>query len=125
FVVTGVNESTPRTRLITELPKLNSRGKHLFAAVSYKEGVVARLADTGIHAVGIELPTSLSSEQQALSMITGLARDAHAIGVEPFVFGARSAKIVSGAIAAGIRYIEGEAIWPALAEPKHAFSYDL
>jgi hypothetical protein len=125
FVVTGIDETTPATRLFNEVPKLCSHAKSVFAAVPYRHGVVARLANTGIHAVGTKLPGSLRSEQQAMTDLGCLAREARAIGAEAFVFGVRSTAIVAGAIAAGVRYLEGDAIWPPLTKPKHAFVHKM
>jgi hypothetical protein len=66
----------------------------------------------------------LTSEKQALSIIRALAYDARSIGKEAFVFGARSVSLVSGAVGFGIRFIEGEAIWPLVTNPKHVFTHD-
>jgi len=124
FVVTGIDETTPATRLFNEVPKLCSRAKSVFAAVS-RPSLIARLANTGIHAVGIKLPRLLRNEQQTLAEIAGLAREARGIGAETFVLGVQSSSIVSAAITAGVRYLEGNAIWPALTEPKFAFAHKM
>jgi hypothetical protein len=125
FLIMGIDSSIPSIRLVQDIPKLSARTKLVFATITYRNGLVRRFANTGIHAIGVELPRPEGSDRPLISMVDGLARDAQALGVESFVLGARNRSTVVGAIASGVRYLEGPAIAPPVSEPRHAFAQEI
>jgi hypothetical protein len=125
FLIMGIDSSVPSIRLVQDIPKLSARTKLVFAVVKYRNGLVRRFANTGIHAIGVELPRPEGSDRPLLTMVDSLARDAQALGVESFVLGARNRSTVVGAIASGARYLEGPAIAHPVAEPRHAFVQEI
>jgi hypothetical protein len=125
FLMIGIDHSIPTIRLVQEIPKLSTRTKFVFVTIEYCEGVVRRFANTGIHAIGVELRRPEGSERQLLMNVDALARDAQTLGIESFVLGARSRSTVVSAIASGVRYLEGMAVSPPVTEPRHAFVQDI
>jgi hypothetical protein len=125
FLIVGIDSSVPGIRLVQEIPKLSARAKLVFAALKYRDGIVRRFANTGIHAIGVELPRPEGSDRALLATVDGLARDAQTLGIESFVLGARSRSTIVGAIASGARYLEGHAVSAPVAEPRHAFVQEI
>ncbi|HEY4265655.1 MAG TPA: hypothetical protein VGM72_10070 [Micropepsaceae bacterium] len=125
FLIMGIDGSIPGIRLVQEIPKLSARTKLVFAAIKYGPGVVRRFANTGIHAIGVELPRPEGSDRPLLTAVDALARDAQALGIESFVLGARNRSTIVGAIASGVRYLEGLAVSPPVFEPRHAFAQEI
>jgi hypothetical protein len=112
-------------RLAQEIPKLSARAKFVFAAIDYRVGVVRRFANTGIHAIGLELRRTEGSDRQSMGIMDALARDAQTLGIESFVFRAKNRSTVVSAIASGARYLEGPAVSPCVSKPRHAFIQEL
>jgi hypothetical protein len=121
FLVVGIDSGTPNIRLVQEIPKISTRAKLVFVAIAYCEGIIQRFSNTRIHAIGVELRRSQGSERQALASVDALARDAHALGIDSFVLGAKSRSAILSAIGSGVRYLEGPSVSPPVAEPRHAF----
>jgi hypothetical protein len=57
--------------------------------------------------------------------VDALARDSQTLGIESFALGARSRSTIVGAIASGVRYLEGPAVSPPVSEPRHAFAQEM
>lgn len=122
FLVIGIDGGTPNVRLAQEIPKLSKRAKLVFVTVEYCEGLVPRFANTGIHAIGVELRRPIGSERQMLASVDALGRDAQLLGIQSFVLGAKTRSTVVSTIGSGVRYLEGPAVSHAVAEPRHAFA---
>ncbi len=125
FLLVGIDMGVPNIRLAQEIPKLSSRTKWVFGAIDYHEGLVARFEHTGVRAIGVELRQSSGSNRNSMAMIEALALESQTAGLASFVLGANSRSIVVGAIASGVRYLEGKTIAAPIMEPRHAFVQDI
>jgi hypothetical protein len=121
FLVVGIDPGVPNARLSQELPKLAARSKCTFAAIDPRERAIARFARTGVQAIGLELPPPDGSDRKLIERVTHFALEAATHGLEAFVLGVRTTSTAVGALAAGIRYVEGKPIWPTVVEPRHGF----
>jgi GGDEF domain-containing protein/EAL domain-containing protein (putative c-di-GMP-specific phosphodiesterase class I) len=121
FLVLGIDGGLPNIRLTQEIPKLSKRAKRVFVAVEYCDGLIPRFANTGIHAIGVELRRPQGSERQMLASVDALAREAQVLGIQSFVLGAKTRSTVVSTIGSGVRYLEGPAVSNPVAEPRHAF----
>jgi hypothetical protein len=125
FVVLGIDKGIPNTRMAQEVPKLAAGAKAVFAAVDHNDRQLKRFAGAGFQALGIELERPEKSERALIDAINGFAREAAGMGMESLVLGAHSTSTVVNAVAAGVRYLEGRSVWPAVAEPRHAFVHEM
>jgi len=125
FLLTGVDEGIPNVRLAQEIPKLSTRSRFVFAHFKYRSGLGARFSQTGIHAIGSELASSMLDGRSVLAAIDTLALDASNAGIECFVLGVFNKSSAVGAISSGVRYLEGPAISAEVNQPRHAFVREL
>jgi hypothetical protein len=121
FLVLGIDRGVPNARLSQELPKLAARSKCTFVAIDAREPAIARFTRTGVQAVGLELLPPDGTDRNLIEQVTNFALEASAQGLEAFVLGVHTTSTAVGALAAGIRYVEGKPVWPAVVEPRHAF----
>jgi hypothetical protein len=124
FLVLGIDKGVPHIRLVQELPKLALGAYRVLCVVGESEGLAARFARTGAHGVGVAL-TQQMSETQAQRLIGGVARESRAARLDSFALDLQSTSLVLSAVNAGVRYLEGSAVRPALAEPRYAFGQDV
>jgi hypothetical protein len=125
FLVTGISEGLPSARLAVELPKLTARTRYTFAVLSSAEAPLKKFANTGLHALGVEIGRAQTSHQQIAEQLQWVSNQARGIGLESFALGVRSTSIALQAIESGQRYLEGEAVMAAAKEPRHAYVHDL
>jgi hypothetical protein len=123
FVIFAL-EGVPNSRLVQELPKLTG-ARHVFCALERDDPVGKRFGSTGIHAIGMEMPEVVPNEAEMAGCVKSMALDVRAQNFEPFVFGVLNTSCVLSAMAAGVRYLEGPAIHPMLADPRFAVAHGL
>jgi len=123
FVIFGL-EGVPNVRLVQEMSKL-ATSRHVFCVTEPDNTVAARFAYVRAHAVGLELPRTRGRERQVLESVKTLAGDARKNGHESFVLGVTNTSRAVNAMAAGVRYLEGPAIHPVIADPRCAFIHEL
>jgi hypothetical protein len=99
--------------------------RHVFCVSEPDNTVAARFAYVRAHAVGLELPRTRGRERQVLESVKTLASDARKNGHESFVLGVTNTSRAVNAMAAGVRYLEGPAIHPVIADPRCAFIHEL
>jgi hypothetical protein len=125
FVVLGIDHGIPNTRLAQEVPKLSAGAKAVFAAVDHNDRQLGRFRSAGFQALGMELERPDKGERGLIDAINVFTREVGALGMESFVLGAQTTSTVVNAVAAGVRYLEGKSVWPAVAEPRHAFVHEM
>ncbi len=123
FVIFGL-EGVPNVRVVQETSKL-SAVKHLFCVTEPDNAVAARFAYVKAHAVGVELPRTRGRERHVLESIKSVAAGARKNGHESFALGVTNTSRAVNAMAAGVRYLEGPAIHPVVADPRCAFIHEL
>ncbi len=123
-VVLGIERSVPHIRLVQELPKLSRMAYRVFCLADRCQKVGARFANTGTHGIGLELDEKEDEAQTAIRL-RDLAREAQAATIEAFALGLRSTSLALGAIHAGMRYLEGPVVRPAVVDPRHGFAHDI
>ena len=123
FVIFGL-EGVPNVRVVQETAKL-SAARHLFCVTEPDNAVAARFAYVKAHAVGVEMPRSRGREKHVLEAIKSVAADARKNGHESFALGVTNTSRAVNAMAAGVRYLEGPAIHPAVSDPRCAFIHEL
>jgi hypothetical protein len=124
FFVTGIDSGVPNIRLSQELPKLTRLSHQIFCVLEDRGYIGTRFARTGTHAIGIALQPG-EAESLAMVRIAELTQQAADGSLAAFVLGIPSSSLMLYALAQGIRYLEGPAIRPALADPRHAFVQSL
>jgi hypothetical protein len=124
FFVTGIDSGVPNIRLTQELPKLSRLSRNIFCLLTDRGYVAARFLRTGTHAVGIALSPA-DAEAVSAGRISELAQQAGGAGIAAFVLGLPSTSLMLHALAAGIRYLEGPVVRPAIGEPRFAFAQSL
>lgn len=124
FIVYGIERGVPNPRLGLLLPKLSRSARHLMCIVREGETDVARFTNCGVHSVGTCVDGN-KPESHWIGRMKALANSAREIGIETFVFGAKTTSLALNFTGAGIRYIEGTAIAPAVAHPRHAFTFEV
>jgi len=123
FVIFGL-EGVPNVRLVQEMSKLATT-RHVFCVTEPDNTVAARFAYVRAHAVGLELPRTRGRERQVLESVKSLAGGARKNGHESFLLGVTNTSRAVNAMAAGVRYLEGPAIHPVVADPRCAFIHEL
>ncbi len=121
-VVTGIEAGVPHIRLGQELPKLANFARHIFCVAG--DGAVHRFAGTGVRAVGVSIDPA-DAEIRSIERLKKLGRETRDAGLDAFVLGLSSTSLAINAMGAGIRYLEGPAIRPAVADPRLAFAQSL
>ena len=124
FIVHGITPNVPNIRLTSELPKLTAISKQIYCLVESGEGVGRQFRNTGVHAIGLASRPGLK-EREWLARLNLLSREARGAGFESFGLGAGRRSTAVNAVGAGIRYLEGKAVRPAVADPKFAFAHDI
>jgi hypothetical protein len=125
FFMQRVDAGVPNARLSRELPRLVARAKLLFAAVEVGERSIGRFANTGIQALGIELPRPVRTDAPMIDCLNAFASRVADRRMESFALNLHTRSCALAAVAAGIRYIEGPAVWPTVGEPKHGFVHHM
>jgi hypothetical protein len=123
-VVFGIDYGVPHVRLAQELPKLSRMSYRVFCVVDRCQGAGARFAKSAAHGVGIALDEK-EDEPRSATRLRELAREAQSATVESFALGLRSTSLALAAISAGIRYLEGPVVRPAVTDPRHGFAHDV
>jgi hypothetical protein len=123
LVIFGL-EGVPNVRVVQETSKL-SAVRHLFCVTEPDNAVAARFAYVKTHAVGVELPRTRGRERHVLESVKSVAADARKNGHESFALGVTNTSRAVNAMAAGVRYLEGPAIHPVVADPRCAFIHEL
>ncbi len=123
LVIFGL-EGVPNVRVVQETAKL-SAVRHLFCVTEPDNAVAARFAYVKAHAVGVELPRTRGRERHVLESVKSVAADARKNGHESFALGVTNTSRAVNAMAAGVRYLEGPAIHPVVADPRCAFIHEL
>jgi hypothetical protein len=121
FVVYGIDAGVPHIRLVQEMPKLALNAHRVLCTVEKPEGAGTRFARTGAHGIGLSLDATVD-EARAMKLIADIVREAHRSGTDAFVLGLRSRSMVLGSVDAGVRYLEGQPIRPAMTDARHAFA---
>jgi hypothetical protein len=117
-------DDAPNSRLVQELPKL-SGVRHVFCALERGHPVGQRFAGTVVHAIGMEMPELTKRETEMTGYAKSMAFDIRAQSFETFLLGVQTTSAVLAAMAAGIRYLEGPAIHPVIADPRCAVPHGL
>jgi hypothetical protein len=123
-VVVGIGRGVPNIRLGQELPKLSSLTRHVYCVVDDGGNAGLRFARTGARAVGIVISPE-DHEIQSIERIKKLGQETQGDGLDAFALGIQSTSLALAAVNAGVRYLEGPAIRPASADPRHAFAQSL
>jgi hypothetical protein len=124
FIVHGITPIVPNIRLTSELPKLKALSKQIYCLVEGAEGLAHQFRNTGIHAIGLTTRHD-QEEREWVAKLNHLSREARASGFESFGFGAVRRSTAVNAVGAGVRYLEGKAVRPAVADPKYAFAHEI
>jgi hypothetical protein len=124
FIVHGISPNIPNIRLSMELPKLTVLSKRIFCLVERGEGIGHQFRNTGIQAIGLAFQPGVQ-ERDWLSELSHLSREARDAGFESFGLGAARRCTAVNAVGAGIRYLEGKAVRPAVADPKYGFAHEI
>jgi hypothetical protein len=120
-VVTGIDAGVPHIRLGQELPRLANFARIFCIAGDGGSGTIHRFAGTGVRAVGISIDPA-DTEIRSIERLKKLGRDANDAGLDAFALGLPSTSLTINAMGLGIRYLEGPAVRPAVADPRLAFA---
>ncbi len=123
FLIFGLR-GVSNNALVRELPKLTG-ARHLFCALECNDPVGERFENTAVHSVGIEMPQGVPDEARLTGFIMSKVRELRAREVEPFVFGVWSTSHMISAMGVGVRYLEGPAVHPMMADPRFAVVHGL
>lgn len=124
FIVFGIDHGVPHIRLAQELPKLSRKAFRVLCAIDRSQGANARFAKTGAHGVGTAIEDS-EDELQSAARIKEVAKETQAAAIESFVLGLRSTSLTLTSIHAGVRYLEGSVVRPAVSDPRHGFAQNV
>jgi hypothetical protein len=123
-VVFGIDYGVPHVRLAQELPKLSRMSYRVFCVVDRCQGAGARFVKSAAHGVGITFDEK-EDEPISAMRLRELAKETQSATVESLALGLRSTSLALAAISAGIRYLEGPVIRPAVTDPRHGFAHDV
>lgn len=124
FVVTGIDRGVPHIRLVQEIPKLSISAYRVLCHIADSDSAGTRFARTGAHGIGIAIASG-HNEPQVVQSMQQIAKEAQTAKVDSFLLGVPATSIALAAIEAGVRYLEGPAIRPAVSDPRHAFAHDV
>jgi hypothetical protein len=125
FFLVGIEPGIPNTRLCEAIPKLSLHSKFVFAVLDPRDRQIERFARTGVTAMGLELRNSGNSDRPLIEQVESFAKRADNCGMDSFILGAERTSTAVNAIAAGVRFVEGNAILPPLPEPVHGLRHEL
>ena len=121
FVVIGIDDGVPSSRLQTVLTKLGKTSRSIYCVVQDSVNAGLRFAGTGTHALGIVMRSAKGSERSQIEKARTLASEAADHNMEAFILNATTPSLALNAIASGIRYVAGDVICPPTADPRYAF----
>ena len=124
FLVHGIDPGIPNVRLIQELPKLSIYSRGIFCLSGDTSQIHRQFHNTGIRAVGLAGRAG-ELEPHFIERLGRLYAAAGQCGLDSFVLGAFRRSMVVNAIGAGIRYIEGAGMRPAVADPRFAVAQNI
>lgn len=113
FDIAGCPAGTPSVRLGEVISALTPFGKAISMRVALDHPHIDALANLGLMALGTDLGER-EAEGVTISALTAFVRRVRMIGLQPFVFGLRSADMIAPLAALGVEYINGPAVSPAM-----------
>ena len=125
FLLHGIDSGVPNLRLNQELPKLVALTKRIFC-VAEEVGLIQRqFHNTGVQGIGIAARAG-EPERALIERLHRLhAAAARTSNAETFLLGAPKRSVVTNAIGAGIRFVEGPAMKAPTAEPRFAVAHNI
>ena len=124
FLVHGFDSGVPNIRLCQELPKLSHFSRQLFCLSDDGEDAGLRFRNTGAHAIGIARAPD-TGDRPWNDRLKNLSRMARDNSLHTFALGTATRSAAINALGSGARYIEGQAVRPAVADPRNAFTQEI
>lgn len=121
----GVPDGVPAQRLREATVPLKPYARALLLSLLTSGSPPPPLREAGIAAVGYECRSEIGPEGPEMRDMERLAAVAQRAGVGSFVFGVRSLSLASASIAAGIGFVNGDAIAPLVDAPREVYSFDV
>lgn len=125
FLLHGIDSGVPNLRLNQELPKLVALTKRIFCLAEEVGLIQRQFHNTGVQGIGIAARAG-EPERALIERLHRLhAAAARTSGAETFLLGAPKRSVVTNAIGAGIRFVEGPAMKAPTAEPRFAVAHNI
>ncbi|MFZ1990432.1 MAG: hypothetical protein WAW96_11755 [Alphaproteobacteria bacterium] len=123
--VHGLDSGLPNIRIAQEFPKLSQYSRAIYACIGCGDVGVERFVNTKTACVGFSIPNGTIDERSIVSRAREFCIAADAKNIPSFAFGLSTRSLVIALLGTGFRYLEGAAIRPAVATPRHAFAQEM
>ena len=122
--VHGLDPGLPNIRIAQEFPKLSQFSRAIYACMGCGDIGIERFLNTKTACVGFAIPSGAIEERSIVSRAREFCIAADAKNIPSFAFGLSTRSLVIALLGTGFRYLEGAAIRPAVAIPRHAFAQE-
>lgn len=118
--ITGMAGDIPPFTFAKIADTLRPFCRDMLVRVQLETRSFAFLQNVGIHSVGVDLGERPNSETQVFPFMESFNERAKKAGISTFVHGLKTRSSVSGAVAAGFRYLDGPIIAPPIEIPERS-----
>lgn len=123
FEITGIIDDTPASTFAKVTDTLRPFCREMLARVQLNTKNFTFLHNIGVHSIGVDLGERPYSETQVFPLMQAFNDRAQKAGMNTFIHGLKTRSSVSGAVAAGFRYLDGPIIAPPIETPEQNRSW--
>jgi hypothetical protein len=125
FDIMDIPSDVTGFRLREPVSYLKTRSRALIAQTGFEPADLEMYKELGFHGISIELARYEWKEARLLKGFERFVEDAERQKLQSFVHGISSKSLVVAAIAAGVRYMDGDAVSEPVSHPRHIRPYEI
>ena len=125
FEIIDLPRDVSRFRLREPVSYLRTRARALLAETGYDPADLELYKELGFHGITLDTARSDWKEARAIKGFERFVEDADTYKLQSFVHNINTKSLAVGAIAAGVRYINGTAVSEPISHPKHIRPYEI
>jgi hypothetical protein len=125
FELIDIPRDISRFRLREPVSYLRTRARALLAETGYDPADLELYKDLGFHGISLDTGRYDWKEARAIKGFERFVEDADTYKLQSFVHNINTKSLAVGAIAAGVRYINGTAVSEPIDHPKHIRPYEI
>jgi hypothetical protein len=123
--IMGVPDGIPQSRLHEILTPLRDLSRAILVLLAPETGEFRQFTGAKIGGIGCDISALTTSEAAIMQNLSRFARGATKSGMTAYVHGVRSKSLATAALGEGFTRIDGDAVAPLIAHPKHVVEFNL
>lgn len=124
FEVVGIDPGSPQVRIAQILPQLRPYAREIVCLVRSHLDNIEKFHSIGASSIGLDLLDVHVAETDMMEILGSFSQRCQQLGLSSYISNIRSPSLTTIALSAGIRYIDGDAIRPSVANPDKALALD-